>query len=192
METPVRRVLFVCHANIIRSPAAEWITRIKTAGSGLEVSSAGLISPPYTTISSEMNSALMKLGYPSFMEHKPRQITSELLSELLEEDQNLVLCFEGSQVEQLTSLAGNKSLRIHTLPEFAGFPSKDVPDPNDLIQDTFFSRFAASMPIHSLSSGMYNLLGHVHPSDRLAVNGIYLKTAMEIASYVDEVVKRIL
>lgn len=183
---PIRLVTFVCQANINRSPAAQYIAKAMAAKRGLDVefTSAGLIEPPYRTLSSEMAWALRELGYQPLL-HVPREVTAELLQR-----SDLVLCFERDQVEQIRALRGGIRGNVYPLPEYAGFPEQEIADPHRLIRATLLSEVIKSFP-PLLRPPLYDRIGHVHPADERGVLEVHVRLAKEIERYVGQAMEKI-
>lgn len=171
-------LLYVCHSNLARGPVAERITREK-ARDELIVSSAGLdMSNPW--ISDELEAVLEKWGFDP--ERHLNYVTPELLRA-----QDLVLCMERSQVAAVEHM-GCK--RVHTLPEFAGFPGVNIPDPVKLIGKAPDFALLCTLPYESRRV-FYRLLGQVDFRDELAVGSVYRSINHLIEKYVDLSIKRL-
>jgi protein-tyrosine-phosphatase len=121
------KLLYVCEANLFRSPIAATLTRKKTKGTNLQVNSAGIWIDDSLEPSGFVFTALRKLGYSN---HRP--IPKEIDIELLKK-QDLILCMEKSQVEEILKLAPEVKNKVYTLPEYAGFPNEEIPDPAKLV-----------------------------------------------------------
>ncbi len=172
-------LLYICHGNMARSPAAEQITHAKCPE--LNVSSAGIIEVQRIGMSLEMSTALTQLGYRR-REHRPKQLTSELLS-----SQDLVLCMERSQVDFLRSVYNGK---VCTLPEFAGSPGVEIPDPDELIRRVPEFYLFSRLP-YRLRSMVYGMLRQVDPRDSEGVLHLHLGIARNIEKYVDLALQRL-
>jgi len=121
------KLLYICEANLFRSPIAAILTRKKTKGTNLRVDSAGLWIDDSVEPTSFLFTALKRLGYSG---HRP--ISKEISVDLLKK-QDLILCMQRSQVNEVLNLAPEIKNKVHTLPEYAGFPNEEIPDPSELI-----------------------------------------------------------
>lgn len=185
---PIRLVTFVCQANINRSPVAQCIAEAMAEERGLtgiRFASAGLIEPPFCGLTPEMAQALRQLGYQP-PRHVPRKTTAELLRE-----SDLVLCFERSQVEQIRALRGEVGNNVYTLPEYAGFPQEEIPDPHRLIRKTLPSTFIKSLLPSLFRPPFYNMIGYVHPEDEREVLEVHVGLALQIESCVERAIEKI-
>ncbi len=122
------RVLFVCHGNLCRSPAAEAILKQRLAEMGLEesvdVDSAGTSiyhrgQPP----DSRMRIAAGKRGYQLNSRSKPLERQDV-------DSSDLIIVMDRENYRQVLCMATDAPDNLHYLSEFleAGRP-RDVPDP---------------------------------------------------------------
>lgn len=120
----VEKVLFVCTANICRSPMAEAIFNALMENEGLSfyARSAGTSALTGRELAPNARLALEEIGVYA-NDHRARQVNETLL-----EDADLVLTMSPRHVEELGQLYGNLSGRIYTLPEYTGGVG-DIPDP---------------------------------------------------------------
>lgn len=184
----INKVTFVCQANINRSPAAQYIAETMAArrGLGVEFTSAGLIEPSFLGLSFEMARALRELEYQLPEQHIPTRVTPELLQR-----SDLVLCFERDQVGQIRAFRGGIRGNVYTLPEYAGFPQEEIPDPHQLIRKTLSSTFIRSLLPGFFRPPFYNMIGYVHPADEREVLEIHVGLALQIERYVEQAIEKI-
>lgn len=130
---PGYRVVFVCTANICRSPVAEKVFATEAAAAGLDVqaSSAGIgpwrVGEPADPRSVDV---LRTAGYPA--EHVARQVGSaELAADLL-------VALDHGHVEALRRLGADPA-RVRLLSSFdpAAPPDAEIPDPYAYGQEAF-------------------------------------------------------
>jgi protein-tyrosine phosphatase len=119
-------VLFVCTANICRSPVAEvlfadWLRRHAIPGEW-RVGSAGTWAEDGLPATSHSRSLLAQQGLDLSL-HRARRVTAELLAET-----DLVLCMTGAHQEALRAEFPHLAARIHLLSAMAGVPY-DIADP---------------------------------------------------------------
>jgi protein-tyrosine phosphatase len=123
----VKKILFVCTADICRSPMAEAIFNALAKDRNLPfwAESAGTAALEGRPIAPNAVVALEEVGiYPEV--HCARQV-----SEAMIEDSELVLVMSARHAAALYRLYGNLSRKIHTLPEYASGSciEEGVPDP---------------------------------------------------------------
>ncbi len=177
-------LLYICYANINRSPAAEIITKRKTKGTNLHVSSAGLIDPPYCGMAPEMIDSLTRAGY-EFNTHQPKKATLDLLK-----SQDIILCMEKLLIEQALGTTEGLEGKVYTLPEFAGFPDEEIISPDKLIKNSKISRILKYMP-SGFSEFIYQHMKYINPRDREGVIRVHMNIIKRIENYVDIAIKRI-
>lgn len=122
-----RRVLFVCTANICRSPMAEAIFEALAADRGLdfEAESAGVAAPEGAPMAREAVAALEEVGIHPGHDHRARPVSREMLRRA-----DLVLAMTPRHTAELRRLAPELSEKAHVLPRYAGGPDDaEVPDP---------------------------------------------------------------
>jgi protein-tyrosine-phosphatase len=114
------RILFVCTANICRSPMAEAIFNalVSDAGAPYEARSAGVAALVGKPLTPHARAVLEEAGVP-VGRHRARQVDRAML-----EEADLVLAMTPEHVAALHRLAGEPSEKIGTLPSYA----KGVPD----------------------------------------------------------------
>ncbi len=119
-------ILFVCTANICRSPMAMALfqRKLQTRGmaAGWQVTSAGtwaLEGKP----AAEHGQTLMKELGMDLSAHRARTVTGPML-----EDADLILTMEHNQKEAMCAEFPAEAPRIFLLSELSGYP-RDVPDP---------------------------------------------------------------
>lgn len=132
----VKKVLFVCTANICRSPMAQAIFDALAEDGGLafRAESAGTAALEGRAIAPNVVAALEEAGiYPGF--HRARQ-----MGEAMVEEAELVLAMTPQHATMLRRLAGNPARGIHALPEYAmGVQGEGIPDPYGLTMAAYRS-----------------------------------------------------
>lgn len=122
-----KKILFVCRANICRSPMAEAIFNalISETGMPYEARSAGVAALVDEPIAPYAVAVLEEAGIYT-NGHHARQVNETML-----EEADLVLAMTPRHVEKLRSLSATSLAKIHTLPGYAnGAPDwEGVPDP---------------------------------------------------------------
>ena len=131
----LRKVLFVCRANVCRSPMAEAILNARAEDGGLayRAASAGVAALVGEEMAPNSRAALEEVGIYAGG-HRARQVGEAML-----EEADLVLAMSWRQVEALRRRFRNPPSRVYTLPEYAlGAPSEDgIPDPYGLTMTAF-------------------------------------------------------
>lgn len=122
------RVLFVCTANICRSPMAECILDALAQDRGFEVrtSSAGTAALVGEPMDPSARRVLEEVGiYPNG--HRARQVDAGML-----EASDLVLAMTPEHARALLRLSPEAADRVYTLPGYAsGGPDREgIPDPH--------------------------------------------------------------
>ncbi|ROQ65160.1 protein-tyrosine phosphatase [Rathayibacter sp. PhB152] len=104
------RLLFLCHANVARSPSAERLAAELLAGSdSWQVSSAGTHAPVGRGLDPDLGDALRARGL-SVASHRARQADGRLL-----QDADLVLAFESQQREWVAQHFASAARRTATI-----------------------------------------------------------------------------
>lgn len=116
-----KRVLFICTANICRSPTAEVILRHRFSDGSVITASAGLIALEGHPIDSRAEAALAARGLTAGR-HVARQLTPALV-----ERADLVLVMEKRHLAALNALAPRARGRTFLLGKWLG--NAEVPDP---------------------------------------------------------------
>ena len=126
-ENHTRQILFVCTANVCRSPMAEAIFNALAEESGLayQAASAGVAALEGEDITPNARAALDEVGIYA-NEHRARQVGEEML-----EEADLVLGMGPRHVATLRRRFGGLSERVYALPEYAlgAPPEEGIPDP---------------------------------------------------------------
>lgn len=111
-----QKILFVCRANICRSPMAEAIqhTLAEDAGLAVGAESAGVAALEGAEMDPKARAVLEEMGvYPGY-HHRARQVTRALLSEA-----DLVLTMSRWQSEQLLENIGATPGKVQTLLDYS-------------------------------------------------------------------------
>lgn len=118
-------ILFVCTANICRSPVAEAVLRHRLRERGMAdwtVGSAGTWAVQERGAAQNSIQVLAERGM-DINDHRSRMVSDELL-----EEADLILCMESGHVEALKAEFPEVAHRIHLLSETAG-ESFSISDP---------------------------------------------------------------
>ena len=107
------RVLFVCTGNICRSPMGELLFRMYTAGTSIEVDSAGTHSLVGHEIDGSSAALLTSAGIDSSA-FRSKQLTRQIAQEC-----DLILCFEEEQLHNIVGIAPAAVHYTFTLPDFS-------------------------------------------------------------------------
>ena len=131
----VKDILFVCTANVCRSPMAETIFNAlsEEKGLGWRAKSAGVAALAGEDITPNARAALEEVGiYPE--EHHARQVNEAML-----EEADLVLVMSPRHVTALRRSFGSLLDKVYTLPEYATGTSSEegIPDPYGHTMATF-------------------------------------------------------
>lgn len=129
------RVLFVCRANICRSPMAEAMLNALAQDAGIELraESAGVAALKGEAMDPSARAVLEEIGIFAG-DHHARQVTPALVA-----DVDLVLTMSGRQRAELLRSYGASPDVVHTLPAYAnGTPGRDgVVDPHGQSMQTY-------------------------------------------------------
>ncbi len=124
----VKKILFVCHGNICRSPMAEFIFRdmVEKAGRGKEFSVASAATS-YEEIGNPVHP-----GTARVLDRHGISYRGKYAVHLEKDDYNkydLLICMDSANVRNTLRIIGeDKEKKVHKLLEFAG-SSADVADP---------------------------------------------------------------
>ena len=122
-----RQLLFVCTANVCRSPMAEAIFNALAEERGLawRAKSAGVAALVGEDITPNARAALDEVGIYA-NEHRARQVNEAML-----EEADLVLAMGPRHVAALRERFGGLSERVYALPQYAlgAPPEEGIPDP---------------------------------------------------------------
>jgi protein-tyrosine phosphatase len=139
-------ILFVCRANVCRSPMAEALFNAlaEEGGLGYRAESAGVAALVGEDVTPKARAALEEVGIHADS-HRARQVNGEML-----EEADLVLAMSPRQVAILRRDFGGSSGKVHALPAYAvGAPDEEgVPDPYGQTMTAF-------------RASLRQLLGHV-------------------------------
>jgi protein-tyrosine-phosphatase len=117
-------VLFVCTANICRSPMAEALLKsiLVSSADGWRIESAGTWAPEGASAAEKAQQVLWKKGIDLTL-HRSRSVSREMLEQF-----NLILTMERGHKEALQVEFPRLAQRIYLLSEMAG-KSHDIHDP---------------------------------------------------------------
>jgi protein-tyrosine-phosphatase len=125
MDRPMRSVLFVCTANICRSPMAMGLMRLRVAQEQEEwqIDSAGIFAQPgYPTAYNTLE--VLRARGIDLSDYRSRPFTRQMV-----EDFNLILTMERNQREALRAAFPQHSGKIFMLSQMVGNRVTDVVDP---------------------------------------------------------------
>ncbi len=132
----LKTVIFVCTANICRSPMAQAIFNALAEDGDLpfQAESAGTSALKGKTIAPNAVAALEEAGiYPG--PHRARQVGEAMI-----EGAELVLAMTPQHAATLRQIGGNPAGGIHALPEYAmGFTDQGIADPHGLTMSAYRS-----------------------------------------------------
>jgi protein-tyrosine-phosphatase len=128
------KVMFICTANLCRSPIAEvlfrqWLQRHSVAGDW-QVFSCGTWAQDGTFVSAQVQHSMLDMGI-DMTQHRSRSVTGELLAE-----SDLVLCMTRSHREALHAEFPQFAGRIRMLSEMVG-ENFDVADVGELVSSGY-------------------------------------------------------
>lgn len=169
------KLLYVCRANINRSPVLKYLTDLKEVP-GLVTDSAGIEAILEHDVTDEMRGALVDAGFSQLKGHKAKSVNSELIL-----NSDIVLCMSGYQEKYLKKKFGDVNTEIYSLPRFVGNNASSVTDPNDLICDEN----------KSFLSNLYDRIfnGFVDYRDYEGRMKLHTRVIKELDMYVENVVE---
>ena len=121
----MKRILFVCTANVCRSPMAQAIFNALAEDKDLpfRAHSAGTAALGGEPMTPNAVAALEEVGiYPEA--HRAQQVSAEMLGEA-----ELVLAMSPRHAATLRRLRENSAHRVSVLPEYAAGVTEGIPDP---------------------------------------------------------------
>lgn len=130
----MKKVLFVCSGNTCRSPMAKAIFQKLLASqnnSDFSVDSAGLFSSKGLPASEAARTAMLDMGI-DLSGH-----TSQVISESLMAEADLVLTMTRQHHSYLAGLFPEKAHQTFTLGQFIGQPDRDILDPYGMDLGTY-------------------------------------------------------
>lgn len=179
-------LLYVCEANLFRSPVAAQITREHVEDRNLHVSSGGLDDTSYSRMPSPMAQALGRLGY-SPNGHTPRKVTNKELGQ-----QDLILCFTKLQVRRILEISPELEGEniLYTLPGYARHPDEEIVVPPEASRRVSRHRTTIyrSLGFVPRISRFHYTNDHGHYNER-AIEAC-IKTVKQIERYVNIAIKR--
>lgn len=123
----MKKIIFLCHGNICRSPMAEYVMKDLVARKGLSdrfeitsgaVSDEELGNPIYPPAQRKLREKGVPFGHHSA--HK--------ISKAEYDDQDMIIVMDRSNLRWLSRIVGDLDGKVHMMMEFAG-QSRDVADP---------------------------------------------------------------
>ena len=125
----MKRIMFVCHGNICRSPMAEYVMKDLVSKAGLEDKfeiTSGAVSDEewFNPIYPPAQRKLREKGVP-FGKHSAHKISAAEFA-----DQDLVVVMDRSNLRWLSRIVGEQAMqgKVRMMMDFAGM-SRDVADP---------------------------------------------------------------
>ncbi len=134
----MKKVLFVCTANICRSPMATAIFNTLAAEAKLpyRAESAGVMALEGSPMAPDAIRVLGEIGVPVGGDHRARQVSREMI-----EGSDLVLAMSPRHIEEMSRFFGALAKSARVLPEYAGIDSArdGIPDPYGLTVSAYRS-----------------------------------------------------
>jgi protein-tyrosine phosphatase len=124
----VEKVLFVCTANVCRSPMAAEIFNALAEDAGLtaRAESAGVWALEEAPADESAVAVLEEAGITSLQYHRRGRLNEKVM-----EEADLVLTMSPSQVEEIERRLPEFSEKVYTLPAYLGMPAREsIPDPH--------------------------------------------------------------
>ncbi|MBM3326519.1 MAG: hypothetical protein FJY65_06015, partial [Calditrichaeota bacterium] len=133
-QPPLRSVLFICTANMTRSPAAEALFKrmAQESGENWTIGSAGLQARASSPVYRIIYNYFLERYKINLSQHRSRRVDKRMLAQY-----RWIFAMEEAQRLKLIAIAPHMSDRIFTLRNFARqepLDNPDVPDPT-LIND---------------------------------------------------------
>ena len=162
----MKNLLFVCRANVDRSPAAEAIARhyLRSAGldSEISVSSAGIEVPLTIGMRGLMQGELAQRNI-RIGKHMPRQIEETII-----DNSSLILCMNKSQVYELNERYRDCSGKILSLGEYSGY-NEEIINPERIIKEFDFPYLLPGI----IKRPLRRAQGLLHPTDLKGIKEVY-------------------
>ena len=123
----MKKIIFLCHGNICRSPMAEYVmkdlVRKKGLDDGYEITSGAVSDEEwFNPIYPPAQRKLREKGVP-FGHHSAHKISQKEF-----DAQDVVIVMDRSNLRWLTRIVGDFQGKVHMMMEYAG-ESRDVADP---------------------------------------------------------------
>lgn len=123
----MKKIIFLCHGNICRSPMAEYVMKDLVARKGLsdrfEITSGAVSDEEWgNPIYPPAQRKLREKGVP-FGHHSAHKI-----SKAEYDDKDMIIVMDRSNLRWLSRIVGDLDGKVHMMMEFAG-QSRDVADP---------------------------------------------------------------
>ncbi|TCJ19410.1 low molecular weight protein arginine phosphatase [Rubrobacter taiwanensis] len=122
----MKKILFVCTANICRSPMASMLFNAlaRERGIAARAESAGVAALEGEQMAENSALALREAGVEPDPQHRARQVTGEMLREA-----DLILTMSPQHAAAIRKLLGESPEKLYTLPEYAAGSPDSISDP---------------------------------------------------------------